>query len=260
MAARPGVPSFQEQAKPLKTDKVHKIERCEDFCRDNRCYTKYIKRVLDVSVAAVLLVLMLPVYVVIALCIVLETGRPVFYRAPRGGYHGKSFRIFKFRTMVQNADQIGGGTTALGDKRITKVGALLRKTKLDETPQLLNILKGQMSFIGPRPELLRYTSRYRGKEKCILSVRPGLTDYSSLKYIDLDEMVGSENADEAYEKLILKRKNELRMKYVVDVSFRVDFKLFVLTVCHVLKKFLRIFKPLDRRLKNGIHDTKKFSA
>lgn len=170
------------------------------------------------------------------MAILLEDGRPVFYRPLRGGYKNKPFRIFKFRTMIKNADKIGGSTTAMHDPRITKVGGFLRKTKLDETANLINILIGTMSFIGPRPELLKYTDQYIGEEKEILEVRPGVTDFSSIEFINLDEIVGSGNADKMYEKYVLKKKNELRIKYAETVSFGTDCKIFFTTIWKVLQK------------------------
>lgn len=208
----------------------------------NSFYNRYTKRALDFCIAMFALLIVWPFMLLIAVAIVAETGFPVFYRPKRGGFEGKPFRIFKYRTMVQNADQIGGGTTALNDSRITKVGAFLRKTKLDETAQLFNILGGTMSFIGPRPELLRYTNAYEGIDKNILNVRPGITDYSSINFINLDEIVGTENADEMYEKYVLKRKNQLRLKYVATVSFKTDLMLFWNTVFHVLKKCVKVLK------------------
>lgn len=199
-------------------------------------YNQYFKRYLGLLLALLLLLLLFPFFLIISVAICLETGFPVFYKADRGGYKGKTFRIYKFRSMVKNADKIGGGTTALGDRRITRVGNFLRKTKLDEIPQLFNIIKGEMSFIGPRPELLKYTEQYEGAEKLILEVRPGITDYSSIEFINLDEIVGSENAEEAFEKYVLKKKNKLRMKYVETVSFSTDLKLFFLTVWKVIEK------------------------
>lgn len=170
------------------------------------------------------------------MAVIIEDGSPVFYRPLRGGYKNKPFHIFKFRSMVKNADKIGGGTTALHDPRITKVGNFLRKTKLDEIPQLFNIINGTMSFIGPRPELLRYTDQYEGEEKLIFEVRPGITDYSSIEFINLDEIVGQGDADEMYEKYVLKKKNALRIKYAKEVSFATDVKLFLFTVWRVIKK------------------------
>ena len=206
-------------------------------------YNRYIKRVLDLVLALIFAVILAPVYLILALAVVIDTGFPVFYRAERGGYRNQPFRIFKYRSMIKDADKIGGGTTALNDSRITKVGNVLRKTKLDEIPQLFNIIKGDMSFIGPRPELLRYTSQYEGEEMLIHRVRPGITDYSSIEFINLDEIVGGDNADEMYEKYVLKRKNELRVKYAKTVSFTTDFKLLFITIWDVLKKIGRfVFK------------------
>lgn len=210
-------------------------------------YNRFVKRILDLILALIFAVVLAPIYLILALAVVIDTGLPIFYLAERGGYRNKPFRIFKFRSMVKNADQIGGGTTALNDSRITKVGNVLRKTKLDEIPQLFNIIKGDMSFIGPRPELLRYTAQYEGEELLIHRVRPGITDYSSIEFINLDEIVGGENADEMYEKYVLRRKNELRVKYAKTVSFVTDFKLLFITVWDVLKKICRfVFKRKEK--------------
>lgn len=201
-------------------------------------YNKSVKRWLGFFLSLVLFLIIWPVYLIIALAILIEDGGPVFYRPQRGGYHNKTFHIFKFRSMIKNADKVGGGTTALNDPRITKVGNFLRKTKLDEIPQLFNIIGGTMSFIGPRPELLRYTDLYEGEEKLIFEVRPGITDFSSIEFINLDEIVGQGNADEMYEKYVLKKKNALRIKYAKEVSFVTDLKLFSRTVWGVVKKAL----------------------
>ena len=206
--------------------------------RYNSIYNRYIKRFLGIILALFLLFVLWPFYIVIAIAVAIEDGLPVFYRPQRGGYYNKPFRIFKFRSMVKNADKIGGGTTALNDPRITKVGNFLRKTKLDEIPQLFNIINGTMSFIGPRPELIRYTDQYEGEEKLIFEVRPGITDFSSIEFINLDEIVGQGDADEMYEKYVLKKKNALRIKYAKEVSFGTDVKLFSLTVWRVIKKAL----------------------
>lgn len=202
----------------------------------NGIYNKHIKRIIDFGIALPFAIIAIPLYILISIAILIDDGRPVFYRPLRGGYHNKPFRIFKFRTMVRNADQMGGGTTANHDPRITKVGNILRKTKLDETANLINILLGTMSFIGPRPELLQYTKQYVGEEKLILEVRPGVTDYSSLEFINLDEIVGNENADDVYEKNVLKEKNALRVKYAKTVSFRTDSSIFFRTIDRVFKK------------------------
>lgn len=214
-------------------------------------YNRLVKRLIGLVVALILFVLLSPFLLVISIAIILDSGFPIFYKADRGGYKGKTFKIYKFRTMVKNADKIGGGTTALNDSRITRVGHFLRKTKLDEVPQLINIIKGEMSFVGPRPELLRYTSQYDDIEKYILKVRPGITDFSSIEFINLDEIVGGENADEMYEKYVLKRKNLLRIKYVATISFAIDCKLFYMTVIRTLQKAIKIiFKLGDGDGKN----------
>lgn len=203
-------------------------------------YNRTVKRIIAFCLAIIFLVILSPVFILIAVAIIIESGFPVFYRADRGGYNGKTFKILKFRSMVKDADQIGSGTTALNDKRITKFGNFLRKTKLDEIPQLINIIKGEMCFVGPRPELLQYTSLYTGAEQYILKVRPGMTDYSSIAFINLDEIVGDGNAEEMYERYVLKHKNQLRIKYAATVSFKIDSELFYRTVIKTVRKALKV--------------------
>ena len=215
----------------------------------NSIYNRIIKRALDFVITGVALLILWPFYLVIAVLIASNDGFPVFYRAQRGGYKGKPFRICKFRTMVKDADKIGGGTTALNDPRITKVGNFLRKTKLDEIPQIGQVFLGKMSLIGPRPELLQYVNRYEGEELDILKVRPGITDYSSMKFINLDEIVGGEDADASYEKYVLKQKNALRVQYAHEVSFLTDAKILFGTLG-------RVFKKAAKQVSNGKSDSK----
>ena len=217
----------------------------------NGFYNRHVKRLLGFVLAVILSVVLCPIFLIISIAVIIDSGFPVFYRAPRGGYKGKTFRIMKFRTMVKNADKIGGGTTALNDGRITRVGRFLRKTKLDEVANLLCIIKGDMCFIGPRPELLQYTQNYDEEEQVIFQVRPGITDYSSLEFINLDEIVGEDNADEYYEKYVLKEKNRLRIKYAREVYFTTDVKLFAGTVWSVIKKALKVI--FTKEEKNGVH-------
>lgn len=205
----------------------------------NSSYNRYVKPVLGFVLALILLMAIWPLYLIIAILVAAESGFPVIYCPLRGGYKNKPFHIYKFRSMVKNADKLGGGTTALNDPRITKVGNFLRKTKLDEIPQLFNILRGTMSFIGPRPELLQYVNQYEGDEKLITEVRPGITDFSSIEFINLDEVVGSGNADEMYEKFVLKKKNSLRVRYAHEVSFSTDCVLFFNTVKGVFVKAIK---------------------
>lgn len=228
-----------------------------DF-KPSKLYNDYIKRTIDFILALILAGLVSPVIFIVALLIKIDSKGSVFYRGLRTGYHGKEFRIYKFRSMVPNADKLGGGTTALNDSRITRVGRFIRKTKLDEVPQLFNIILGQMSFVGPRPELPLYTKQFEGIEKIILSVRPGITDISSIRFINLDEIVGETNADEMFEKYVLKRKNELRVKYVLEQSFILDIKLFMLTVWRVIYKALMVICWKRGTVNSGTNTTKKF--
>ncbi len=213
-------------------------------------YSHVIKRVLDFLLALILLIPGLVLMIPVAIAVRLDSKGPIFYRAPRGGYHNKTFYIFKFRTMVQNADKTGG-TTALNDARITRVGRILRKTKLDEIPQLFNILKGEMSFIGPRPELLLYTMRYTRDQECILWVRPGISDESSLVYISQDEMVGTDNPVENYEKFILAHKNALRVEYALNQNFALDMKLLFRTIAGVFHKAKRVVREEAQKTTPG---------
>ena len=206
------------------------------MCGYNSFYNKIIKRLLDILITGIALMFLWPLFLVIAALIASKDGFPVFYRAERGGYKGRPFNICKFRTMVKNADKIGGGTTALNDPRITKVGNFLRKTKLDEIPQIGQVFIGKMSLIGPRPELLYYVNKYEGEELDILKVRPGITDFSSIEFINLDEIVGGANADEAYERYVLPKKNALRVLYAHKVSFQTDTSILFKTLAGVFMK------------------------
>lgn len=207
-------------------------------------YNTVLKPTIGFILAVPALVLLSPVLGLISVAIVIDSGRPIIYKGERGGLRGKPFRIYKFRTMVRDAENLGGGTTALADPRITRVGALLRRTKMDEFPQLINIIRGEMCFVGPRPELLRYTSQYSGLEEYILRVRPGITDFSSVEYINLDQIVGGEDADAVYERDVLRHKNQLRIKYVAQMSPVTDLRLFAVTVTHAFRGF---FSHLLRR-------------
>ena len=188
------------------------------------------KRVIDIVLASVGVVVLSPALAVIAVAVKLSSKGPVFYRGVRSGLHGKPFRIFKFRTMVVDAENLGGGTTAHNDPRVTPVGRVLRRYKLDELPQVFNVLIGDMSVVGPRPELPEYTSRYNDEEAMILSVRPGITDLSSLQFIDLASIVGADDADNVYEQTVLNEKNQLRLQDVREWTLTGDFVLIGRTI------------------------------
>jgi lipopolysaccharide/colanic/teichoic acid biosynthesis glycosyltransferase len=192
-----------------------------------------VKRAFDLVAAVLGLVVLSPVMLCLAALVKLESKGPVFYRGTRTGQFGKPFRIFKFRTMVQDAEKRGGPSTALNDPRLTRLGPLLRKYKLDELPQLINVVSGQMSIVGPRPQVERYTAAYTAEQKAILDVRPGLTDYASIEFMDLDKLLGTENVDEKYAREIEPRKNELRIKYVRDHSLATDFRIIARTLAQM---------------------------
>ena len=194
-----------------------------------------LKRLFDITACLIAFPFLLPFFAIIAISIKFNSPGPVFYRGWRTGLGGKPFRIFKFRTMVVDAEKIGGPSTALNDPRLTKIGKFLRKYKIDELPQVINVLKGEMSFVGPRPQVERYTKLYNDEEQIILSVRPGLTDYASIKFINLDQILGDESVDERYLKEIEPEKNRLRMKYAKEHSFLIDIKIILMTFMQMLK-------------------------
>lgn len=194
-----------------------------------------VKRIFDLSACLIAFPFLLPFFAITVIAIRLDSSGPVFYRGWRTGLGGKPFRIFKFRTMVVDAEKIGGPSTALNDPRLTSVGKFLRKYKLDEFPQLINILIGDMSFVGPRPQVEKYTKLYSGDEMLILAVKPGLTDYASIHFINLDAILGDENVDEKYLREIEPEKNRLRIKYAKENSFRIDMKILAMTFFQMLK-------------------------
>lgn len=206
-----------------------------------------LKRFFDILVSFILLLLLLPLFIVIAFIIKISSSGPIFYRAQRAGLNGKPFLIFKFRTMKVGADK-ASGTTALNDPRITNYGSFLRNYKIDELPQLINVLIGDMSLVGPRPELLDYVKRYQGEEKLIITVKPGITDYSSLHFFSEEQWVGEIDASKTFDNLVLPVKNFLRIKYVKERSFFTDIKLLMLTALVLFKKFWGLYKDKNTNL------------
>ena len=210
---------------------------------------KIIKRIFDILVSSILLLVLSLFLIIIAIIIKFSSPGPIFYRAPRVGLDGEPFSIFKFRTMYVGADK-GSGTTALNDPRTTKYGAFLRNYKIDELPQLINVLIGEMSLVGPRPELLDYVARYEGEEKIIITVKPGITDFSSLHFFMQDQWVGEGDAGSSFDNLVLPTKIALRIKYVKEQSFYTDMKVLMLTAKVLLKKILGLYK--DKQIDEDI--------
>jgi lipopolysaccharide/colanic/teichoic acid biosynthesis glycosyltransferase len=196
-----------------------------------------LKRLFDSAISLLGLIVSFPLFAVLSLLVRAEDGGPVFYRGIRIGRYGKPFRIFKFRTMVVNADKKGGSSTADDDPRITGIGRFLRKYKLDEFPQLINVLKGEMSLVGPRPEVKHYVDMFSEEEKGILSVRPGITDWASLWNPDEGAVLaGSPDPEKTYLEKIRPEKIRLQLKYVNERSFRTDLNILCSTIKTVLRR------------------------
>ena len=200
--------------------------------------SRLIKRIFDVLLSLLSLLVLAPVFLILAVLIKLDSRGPVFYRGIRAGRHGKAFHVLKFRSMVPEAERVGSGTTALNDFRITRVGKVIRRYKLDELPQIINVIKGDMSIVGPRPELLEYAARYEGDEKEILNVRPGITDYGSVKFHALEAWVGEVDANKEFDERVLPERTALRLKYVRERTFLGDIRLIVLTLRIILSKVI----------------------
>jgi lipopolysaccharide/colanic/teichoic acid biosynthesis glycosyltransferase len=195
------------------------------------------KRIFDLLFSAVGLCLAAPVLLILAALVKLDSKGPVFYRGLRAGRFGREFRIFKFRTMVVGADKIGGPSSAANDPRITRVGRLLRRYKLDELPQLINVLKGEMSFVGPRPEVLQYVAMFSAEEKAILTVPPGITDWSSIWNSDEGSILArSLDPERTYLEEIRPEKIRLQLKYVRNHSFTTDMRILLQTFKVLLTK------------------------
>ncbi len=194
------------------------------------------KRILDVFFALLLLLLFSPIMIIIAILIKLDSRGPVFYQGERVGKDGVMFNMCKFRTMIVNAQNLGTIHASRNDPRITPVGGFLRTCKFDELPQLFNILKGEMSFVGPRPQVKHYVDLYTKEEKKSLSVRPGMTDYATIYYINQDDVVDEKDVDGSYQETIEPKKNELRLKYVNDNSLFIDAAIIFKTIAAIIKK------------------------
>lgn len=173
--------------------------------------------------------------VIIGVIIKITSRGPIIYRANRIGFNGKPFIMFKFRSMELYSDRYAS-TTSINDKRVTKFGKLIRQYKLDELPQLFNVFLGEMSIVGPRPELEKYTALYDESQRNILSVKPGITDFSSIYFRNLNQMIEDINPDKSFEKHFLSKKNDLRLKYVNEISFLTDLKIIVMTIIVIFKR------------------------
>lgn len=188
------------------------------------------KRLFDIFISAIILSIFFPFGVILSCIIVLSSRGGVFYRQERVGKKGEVFRLFKFRTMRPDSDKAGKLTVGMRDPRITKIGYFLRKFKLDEFPQFLNVLIGQMSIVGPRPEVQEYVDLYSAEQLKILDVKPGITDYASIEYFKENEILGkADDPQKAYIEDVMPAKLELNKKYLVAPTIGHDIKIMWLT-------------------------------
>lgn len=197
--------------------------------------TRVMKRLFDVIVAAIGLIVLMPLWAVIAVLIRLQDRGPVFYSARRVGRHGQIFQLMKFRTMILNADKIGAAITSQNDPRVTRIGRFLRDSKLDELPQLFNVLKGDMSLVGPRPEDPTYVALYSEDQKKILRVRPGITSAASLAYRHEERLLSDPDWELTYREKIMPSKLQIDLDYLSQRTFLSDLALIWKTVRSMLQ-------------------------
>ena len=231
-----GLKKWDDLPENLKNDEVKKYY---DILRKKRV-SLLLKRFFDVLFSLIILIILSPFFIILAIAIKLDSKGPVFYRQERITTNGKSFRIFKFRTMVQNADKIGALVTVGNDSRITRVGKFIRKIRLDEIPQLINVLKGEMTFVGTRPEVRKYVEKYTNEMKATLLMPAGITSVASIKYKDEDEILekavkNGKDTDLAYIEDVLPEKMKYNLEYITKFSLWYDIKTCINTVIGVLK-------------------------
>ena len=193
-------------------------------------------RLLDIVLSLLGLLFLLPIMVILAVWIKFDSQGSIFFRQIRVGKDGRDFRIYKFRTMIVNAEKMGIITIGERDPSITNSGYFLRKYKLDELPQLINVLKGEMSFVGPRPEVRKYVEMYNQEQLKILTIKPGITDYASIEYINEDEILGkSLDPEKTYIEEIMPQKIKYNMKYINNKTVIEYFKIVFLTIIKIIK-------------------------
>lgn len=199
-------------------------------------FSLFCKRCFDFFVSSIMLIILSPLFLFLALAIKIDSKGPVFFRQERVTQYGKTFRIFKFRTMVNNADKIGSQVTVAGDARVTKVGKFIRKCRLDEVSQLIDVWRGTMSFVGTRPEVTKYVERYTDEMLATLLLPAGVTSEASIKFKNEDELLnGAENVDEVYVSAVLPKKMEYNLQSLKKYGFFRDIGTMFKTVFAVLK-------------------------
>jgi len=188
------------------------------------------KRLFDIIFSLIVLVILLPIFLLLALAIVIDSPGGPFYKQERIGKGGEPFYLLKFRSMHPFADKRGKLTVGTSDPRITRMGRFIRKYKLDEFPQLINVIKGEMSIVGPRPEVAKYVDLYTNEQRQVLTIRPGLTDYASLKYFDENDLLAkAEDPEKEYTEVIMPAKLKLNLEYIEKKSLATDLKIIFKT-------------------------------
>jgi lipopolysaccharide/colanic/teichoic acid biosynthesis glycosyltransferase len=194
-----------------------------------------LKRLFDIFFSLTGILVLLPLFIIISLFIVVDSKGPIVYKQKRVGKNGKDFYLLKFRSMKVNAHKSGLLTIGENDNRITKVGYFIRKYKMDELPQLINVLFGDMSMVGPRPEVRKYVDLYNEEQKKVLSVKPGITDYASIKYSNENQILGdSDNPEQLYIHEIMPAKLLLNLKYIKEKKCITDFKIIAKTIVKII--------------------------
>jgi lipopolysaccharide/colanic/teichoic acid biosynthesis glycosyltransferase len=205
-------------------------------------YTSTLKRCFDLVASAFGLLAVSPLLFFIALCIKLSDWGPVFFVQERIGWKGVPFKIIKFRTMILNAERFGLSITKDGDPRVTRCGKFLRKTKLDELPQLFNVLLGQMSFVGPRPEVARYVANYTAAQRMVLHIKPGITDLATLEFRNEEALLSeARDAERFYKEFCVPRKIELNLDYSKRANLWEDLKIILRTLFPVRKSNVIVY-------------------
>ncbi len=194
-----------------------------------------IKRISDITFSLLGIIILFPFFIIISLLVVMDSGFPIFYNQKRVGKNGKLFSLLKFRTMLKDSDKKGLLTVGRKDSRITNLGYYLRKLKIDEFPQLFNVLIGDMSLVGPRPEVLKYVELYTEEQKTVLSIRPGITDYASIIYSDENSLLlETKDPEHYYINKVMPSKLKLNLKYIKDQSFSTDLKIILKTLERII--------------------------
>jgi lipopolysaccharide/colanic/teichoic acid biosynthesis glycosyltransferase len=194
------------------------------------------KRALDIFAASLGLIISLPLFLTVSVAIKLDSGGPVFFRQQRVGRGGRTFDMWKFRTMIHSPSLLGPELTVRGDSRITTVGVVLRKSKVDELPQLFNVLVGSMSLVGPRPEVPRFVAVYSSDERAVLEYRPGITDPASIEFHDEERILaGVSDPEEYYRDTLMRRKIGINLKYAAEASVLTDMRVLFRTLLVVFR-------------------------